>query len=196
MMKCERWRKSGSEWDQLWVRVEQQKWGRGGGPQGQFHPITTAHLDKGEAQKESKGRRPRMNKLYAPDSFNFGSESCFELTWHLQLGYRLCRLNPQPPVYILHALKYCFTSDTSHREPSGHVLSRLLNPQPDTQPCSFQRKKIPQFCPSLSSLLLSHFDCIDNNRDILPSWRSCCSSHPPDFASWRCTVMVWPWPPC
>lgn len=149
--------------------MEQQKWGRGGGPQGQFHPITMARLDKGEAQKESKGRKPRMNKLHAPDSFNFGSESCLELTGHLHLGCRLCRLSPQPPARILQALKYCFTSDASHREPSGHALPRLLSPQPDTQRCSLQRKKIPQFCPSLSSLLSSQFDCIDNNRDILPS---------------------------
>ena len=58
----------------------------GGGPQGQFLPITKAcplawePLDKWEAQKKSKGRKPRINKLYAPDSVNLRSESCFEPT--------------------------------------------------------------------------------------------------------------------
>ena len=135
----------------------------------QFHPIATARLDKGEAEKESQGRKPRTDKLYAPGSFNSDSESRLELTGHLHLGRRLCRLHPQPPctasVHILPAPRRCSTSDASHRSLQRRKPSSVPLSRPRSHPTLLHRQE-----PGLSC-------------------------RPPASASWRGTVTGWPWLP-
>ena len=122
----------------------------------QFHPIATARLDKGEAEKESQGRKPRTDKLYAPGSFNSDSESRLELTGHLHLGRRLCRLHPQPP---------CTASVHSLRaHPSrSEALLYLWRLTP------FAPEEEAQLCPSLSSPLSSHSAASTGTGTQLPS---------------------------
>ena len=131
----------------------------------QFHPIATARLDEGEAQKESKGRKPRMDKLYTPGSFNSGSESRLELTGHLHLGRQLCRLHPQPPCtsFPLWGAALPLTPHTGNPAsfpPPGPAAWRTAPFAPEEE---------AQLCPSLSSPLSSHSAASTVTGTQLPS---------------------------
>ena len=49
-------------------------------------------------------------------------------------------------------------------------------------PVHSRGRRYPSSVHLFPSLLLSHFDSIDNNRDILPLWRSCHSGRQPSSA--------------